>query len=494
MSDEPMAVSLVVKTSGSAEIFLSDSQRQLVASGVEHLVTRQLPGVYKLRIRQGRTSSEQLVLLEEDTELEIQAPEFASPMPLAGTRKSHAFHSDAAVECSQQIHWHLGTAVNDTTIFLQSRYWTGATPEASIQRSFAPPATGLSLRRFDGGERVDLTTVAQAGAGPGWDPSAACTVAVAPGSYILSARTASGAIIEQAIQAAPGWQTQVFILRQPLQAERRRRESDTATDSPTSEGLFSLAITMSRGSYHVSNQNHLSELARIALADERPLVSDELRMLLGMKFDNPMLGIFGAHLLLLADAESKRPAQRLRRGANASLEEQNQATFDPGLFDHVVGVLREFLGTTHPDVEALSLRMSQPAQRTAVAIETPPMLRSSWSLLVEGSQQKPFLIPVELWKRIARMVPSRPFLGWFADEAGNSLDADLTRELKSRLRVNAPTSALAQPRVGIATRSVPLETLAVPSAEAVRTFAVARDLDVPASAVDWLMNRSDEEP
>jgi hypothetical protein len=97
---------------------------------------------------------------------------------------------------------------------------------------------------------------------------------------------------------------------------------------------------------------------------------DLLPQLLPEKFDNPMLGILGAHLLLL------------------------RSNPDLGLLDEVVRNLRILL-PGHPDVEALALRLpaAQLTAATAFEFASPPMLFKSWSLVVASSVARAEIVP-----------------------------------------------------------------------------------------------------
>jgi hypothetical protein len=116
------------------------------------------------------------------------------------------------------------------------------------------------------------------------------------------------------------------------------------------------------------SQNRLIELARQALASRRQILTPNLREMLAQNLDDPTLGIFGGHLLLL-DPEPDLELLRL-----------------------VVGNVRGMLGQApHPDVEALALRLD-PSSVTHV-FENPPMLRRSWTLALEASVTRPELVP-----------------------------------------------------------------------------------------------------
>jgi hypothetical protein len=94
--------------------------------------------------------------------------------------------------------------------------------------------------------------------------------------------------------------------------------------------------------------------------------------------ENPALGLYGAHLLLLDPAP------------------------DRDLLAAAVRQLRGLLGT-HPDVEALDLRVHGPG---AYIFTGPPMLLPGWWLIVGASTTAPALVPPDSW---AGQVAPRPW-------------------------------------------------------------------------------------
>ena len=93
--------------------------------------------------------------------------------------------------------------------------------------------------------------------------------------------------------------------------------------------------------------------ACVALADERQILNDHLSELFFQKFDNPLAGIVGAHLLLLSI-----------RGKT-----QGETAVQLNQLNEVVKNLRELVGAEHPDVEAISLACSdQTLRKTASAL------------------------------------------------------------------------------------------------------------------------------
>ena len=143
------------------------------------------------------------------------------------------------------------------------------------------------------------------------------------------------------------------------------------------------------------------EAARIALAQGRNLFAEgrgqELKDMLFMKYQDPLAGLMGAHLLLITQAESPTPSHQQ-------------------LFDTVVQNLRGLVGDAHPDVEALSLKAS-PAFRTRHRFNDPPIFRRSWQLIVDASRDDPDLLDPDVWERVRATLSVAPYLVWAADDA-----------------------------------------------------------------------------
>ncbi len=255
------------------------------------------------------------------------------------------------------------------------------------------PARGLELVDAQGQRVADF---AQVGEGdwedPARDPIWVCNVEVNPGSYVLRLHTPEGALA-QTIVAPEGWQVQVFLLREP-----------GANGAPSSIDLPGSAIFLVReelGFEADSYDLRLIEVARLALTANRSAISRaDLGQLLSGKFANPMLGLFGAHVLLM------------------------QPQPDLPLLRTVVRNLRGLLGQ-HPDVEAIAIAIGD-EEAAKVSFAVPPMLLRSWSLVVEHSLNTPTAVPRgSLASRVAtRLFGAGPWLLW-TEPAKRSTDSSL---------------------------------------------------------------------
>jgi hypothetical protein len=355
-SDQP-GVRLIITTADSAtEIFVLDARFHLVNRGIGMLDDAFPPGLYMVRARSGPETREEVVLLPRDASEPVRtsfAPiSFGTPAPLTNTGKTHEYHIELARDVSATVQISAGVG---SWLFVCAREWSGQ----SVSPSDLParsPIRGLSLRTLDGVTIADLEGAAVKRLDVP-DPCAACTVQVNPGAYRLVLDAAPGLTVEQTVVASPGWQTQVFMLQHDYADSPEWRRAD----------MVGASILMANGPGFEadSDEQRLAEMARLALRDGRRVLSNDLRSMLQGKFSDPMLGIFGAHLLL------------------------REQEIDESLFHIVVDNLRALLGD-HPDVEALRLRLQDP---TVPPFGVPPMLRRSWELILNATVMRPELVP-----------------------------------------------------------------------------------------------------
>jgi hypothetical protein len=325
---------------------------------------------------------------------------------------------------------------------------------------------------------VDLGTQSVTGTPP--DAWAACHVRLAPGPYALECQTSQGPLAGTVV-ASPGWQTQIFLVRsQPT------GDPDAGGAAAATIGLEMGTVLMGRGSFRSASADlRLIELARIALADERPILGESLRDLLLQKFTNPMQGILGAHLMLLARDRAAAPARRPDPARRPAAPDPEQP-FDPRLFDEVVANLRSLVGPAHPDVEALSLQCTSPALRYTGVFTVPPMLRRSWVLIVEASNERPHVLDSVLWERVMTRTMTAPYLSWLvAPESARTQLRDWMREVVSTRRKMPRRRAPEDTARGIALESAAPPDAAPPTEEFRRRLSL--DLEIPRGVVDRML-------
>lgn len=370
-------LNLEVRCADSAtEVFVIDGQFNLRDRGIGYLKTLLEPGLYKVKVRVGFETQEQPVIVRDhDQTIDIPRFHFVSPAPLNETSKTHEFQIQAAYDGSRNVDLSVGQG---SSIFIFVRDWTSDTPPPQVLPSCPNPGRGLSLRDIQGNVIADLTT--QGKHSNNWEPWAGCHVEVNPGCYLLSLETPWDVKLEQTIVASSAWQTQVFLLQRVYGEGPDSKRADL-------QGAAILMARQHQGFDPNNETSRLAELARLGLCNARRVLSDDVRQMLANKFENPMLGIFAAHLLLL----DEKP--------------------DLGLLNIVIDNLRMLLPGSHPDLDALSLVLNPNAAHT---FDVPPMVRKGWSLIVNATAKRPDIIPDDsISAKIAtRLWGSDPWLIW----------------------------------------------------------------------------------
>jgi alpha-beta hydrolase superfamily lysophospholipase len=381
----------------ATEIFVLNGQFHVVETGLGYLQTLLNPGIYKVKVCAGYETQEELVILPEgETHVtkNFSAIRFASPVPMSNTAQTYEDHMAAAAQHSRKIHVNAGVG---SQIFVFARRWT-AQNHLHSPSNHQNPARGLVLKDELGESIVDVCTQSAFDlSGNSW---AACNVQVTPGLYRLCLTTPAGITIEQTIVASPGWQTQIFLLQQAYNST----SDDERVDLP------SAAILLTRDGFDPGRTDmRLTELVRLGLTNQRKALSTNKSAMLWEKwekYDNPMLGIFSAHLLLL------------------------DPKLDLALLHRVIIKLRSLLGS-HPDVEALALQLG-PDEHT-YTFKVPPMLRRSWSLVINASVTKPDLVPLDsLAAQVAVCLwGEEPWLMWMT-----SLQVNATHSLTDKNEIS----------------------------------------------------------
>ncbi len=336
------------------EVTLSDHSFQRVARVDGSLDEDVAPGLYTVRFVAGTTVHQEVVTAPAGETVIIPTPDlgFRSPVPLTAAPLATDAQAAAARQLSHQVHRKLGHGAQ-LLVFVRDQDRLG-------RRS---PLVGLSLHDRDGTPLLELD---DAGQGVTLDRSqplwAGLTMELDPGAYRLRTRTGVGTL-EQLVVLTLGWQTQIFLVRRSYGGRHEGRAAD----------LGDATMLMSRiGSgfdpHPEASGLRLTELARQALSSGRAAVAGrDLRNMLFSKYDNPMLGLYGAHVLLM----QPEPDLELLARVLSNLER-----LVPGLAD--IAALRVWLD---PD--------------RASPFELPPMLRRSWQIIVEATSTRPELVPAQ---------------------------------------------------------------------------------------------------
>ena len=338
--------SIRIQTDNPAiEIHLLDHTFQRVAEGWGYLSAEVAPGLYLCKTKVGPITEQKSIVVEPgDDPLVVEAKlPLATALPIFDLPYSHEYQSGPAGMLSNQVHVDLG---GNSQIYLFIREYDNK------RYPWSSPGAGLRLKDFDGNLLCDL---AIQGVRDDYASFAAANLSVPAGTYVLSSEFPGAGTVEMPIVASAGFQTQVFVLLNEftLQGERTLRLPDFPNASiqmtPIGRGFVPTL-----GDW-TSESARLAEMARYALATGRSAVNArDLRSILADKFENPMLGILGAHLLL----KEKEPDLNLIEQAATNLR-----SIVPG----------------HPDVEAIWHWMD----RSAFVFDLPPMLASSWRIAIE---------------------------------------------------------------------------------------------------------------
>ena len=398
-SDMQKPVQLQMRANDPAtEIFVIDGNFSRIGKGLGQLVLDLNPGLYKVKFKAGSQIEEQFVTLAPGKEkVWVHATESsqATSLPLMKESLLESFEKTKpyvtqAEEQSRKTHLEIGTG-SQLFVFVHD----------DIERQI-DVARGLSLHDQKG---RTIALISKQGAKNREEKWAACNVSLEPGQYRLRLQTKVIGRLEQTISTSDGWQTQIFL---GSRSYMRSTGRDTANRYARRADLPNASVLMTRlGKGFDSRRDDLRwmESARLGLLNKRPVANtEEMRPLLSGKFQNPILGILGAHLLLM-EPEPQLP-----------------------LLHEVIENLFGLLGP-QPDVQTLRLYLhhlgGKPCDPMSV-FNMPPMLLSSWYLLLKLSADYPRLIPSgSLAGRIAtRLWGDGVWLAWLLQEKDEDYDAD----------------------------------------------------------------------
>ena len=407
----------------SAELVLRDQSLAPIERGIGRIEANVPSGLYVLQAQIGARLTEKLLrVAESDVRCDELRLEIPSATPTHGTSTLNETHEEAAQYLSQNP-WRSIESCRGRLLLMVRDIRDVRGPDISPE-----DLEGVSLADSNGQAVLDVAQAVrqvreefqqQSRQAKGW---LAFSTDLEPGNFVVrwpqrkSPRISSPQSIEQAIVIpSPGsivmgdetpWTVCVFIHRDPV-TKRILHESTRVHLTPLPTGFH--------GWNEESIQINLAlEAALTAVERGEPasvvdLSSDNMRLLLGEKFSNPMLGIVGAHALLL------RP--RIKWST----------------FDIVVNNLSRLV-PGHPDVEALRaighFRRTADAGRSDIVIETPPMLAASYRSIVDREWAESGLIRQgsSAEKVAGRLVSCGPWTMWAAASA-SSLDdqAELIR-------------------------------------------------------------------
>lgn len=350
---------------GSAEVSVYNGFNQRVINSIERSNTVDLtPGLYSIQIRRGSDISEQVINLKnEDKVVKIDPPPHYSAVPLFGTVTTHEYYAYTSQEISnketaQQIGLDSDQEIGQLFIFIRAA--------SSENYDGKPLGRGLSLMHarmemtitnFDSNDIIENTN-------DGW---LGYSVKASSGYYRLRFKDENR---ELPIYVFRGWQTQVFI---------------TYNKGPKSDSITILMSRMGTGFNPDEKQQLAVDLALQSLKSGSGwLPNDAMQLLLHGKFENPILGLLGGHLLLRREEMSPKPNSNRRNTIHIVLEN-----------------LRMLIGDA-PDVLALETRASLLFRNEVqgIAME-PPMIRLGNEALIQAAANNINLVPED--SEIARL-------------------------------------------------------------------------------------------
>jgi hypothetical protein len=339
----------------SIQVSLVDSSFNEVAHGTGGLEAELRPGIYELRFSAGSSVGSRLINLQAGEKYHEAADlSFPAAIPLRGTSTWNERHQNAAIEASEHAvrtnHGHLGGA-----LVVMARALGDLDPDLDSDPISRPPEFELAegTTRAGGHDPFDEENPAcWRRDGPDWKAMAA---AVEPGGYCLRSRSGESTV-EQSLWVAPGWQTLAF-----LPADRDGVVGSRAT-------VVMAPVDRPWDPEFARRTAQATELALAGLRERRTVLPPNfLDLLLRGKFTDPMLGVLGAHSMLLSPS------------------------MDLELFDVVLGNLTRLLPGM-PDVAALQvlgdearLGLGRPERLEMVEdlrLEWPPMLLVGYTALI----------------------------------------------------------------------------------------------------------------
>lgn len=407
--DTMFALNVATPANAGHDIRVAD-HRLVTADAANGTLDVRLPfGLYKIRVSTGRTLQERVILLDRDQPpFDAALVNQPSPAvaPLAGTAAASSYQAGLAEQTRAAACVQAAPDQAVITVLARTYEW------ASNSELLLPWSDGIEVVNAAGLQVLSLADTA-----PQVQEGDRCAVAskpVPPGSYFLRYKV-HGQAIEQSLVAVAGWSIDATLLF-------RRPESGEPDGLPR----VSILMRSMKNERWDAALDARAEAARLALVDERDILSGPLGDLLLTSFDDPMTGLMGAHLLLIANSKGLHNLAPL-----------------PGM----IAKLQGMAGQSHPDVQALELAIAGQDGPAPPLIAVPPMFARSWSLIVGADARFEGLVPVDLWRRVRAQSSLAPYLAWATSKATQT---NVSRELTGLLAF-AVRSAAGQTGAMIAT-------------------------------------------
>ncbi len=357
----PTAPLMVTAPSEDVQITVFDGFDRIVGEirrGEPQQLTLDLPaGLYTIRSSWGGGFEEKVVRHSGPTQQKALLPSQFSAAPLAGAATSHEYYTRPTEQLSRKE-----TAPpigSGAALFLFIR---ASNKDVYKGQNLAEDLsvineTGGVVCDFSPGQIKRITDDrTDDGAKTGW---LAYSVQASSGFYFL--QFGGNPPRQVPIQLYPNWQTQIFL---------------THHGRPLFEGMRIFMARVEQG-FHLQGFRPKDEIADavdkglIGLQNNLDLLPrQQMRFLLDGKFENPMLGLIGAHLLL------------------------RRQEFDGAFLNFVFNNLDALLPNS-PDVQALRVMAASRSNiRASIPpMQHPPMLRAGLEGVLAASANQPELLP-----------------------------------------------------------------------------------------------------
>jgi len=350
----PLTVS-GISPEATVTIFDAANNEAWKGSGHDTHVIALPRGFYTVRASVGTNFNEKFVRLANPETVKDVMPKRYSSAPIFASAISHEYYSYTSRDLSKQRTRASLTPTEGAELFvfvraLDEKNYTGA--DLSADLSIAD-AVGLILSELSPPETQRDSQFGFMGM---------CAPA-APGFY----RLVVGGRVSRAVglQLLPGWQTQVFLLHHD--------------GRPLAESLRIFMAPMGMGFEPGDEVPAAADIGLQSLQSGSSELPSAIDVLLRRKFENPMLGFIGAHLLVNR-ARQLPPDSGERKQCGGLLEE----------------VIRN-LGQLAPDApDTLALQTLEALHfgggLPMVSLRVPPMLRAGLSAVVFAAAEYPHLI------------------------------------------------------------------------------------------------------
>lgn len=339
-------------------------------------------GSYKLRSEFDRLTIETALELERNTNISTHdqlpaAPELYSATPLQKSPLSHEYYTYPSHKWSRVITRGDIGPKSDSSIFIFIRAVNRETHNPSVDLASnltLHDSEGRVLSGFASGEtQRDLQF--------GW---LAFHVHSPHGTVFL--RFCGEPKREIPLHLYAQWQTQVFLMHR---------------GKPLLETVKVLFARHGQGFQPRDPESEAADVALNGLQTNQDLLNPRsLQLLLHGKFDNPMLGLVAAHVLLQRRKSFSQSI--LTRNRRLSKEERQQQDRDESTIKTVLRNLNRVLCNS-PDVAALELLAGIKSEPKEYRFDEPPMLRPGLNAVIKEAIHNPDIIAGQ--SRIPQIAP-----------------------------------------------------------------------------------------